>query len=1096
MPVARNIGSLILRRERLIPELEHSGEGNTVVLEKDDLKTEVLQKLVSYTSSITVQEGNLPTVSDALKKTSLRDPQGNPKGFQESGNGQEFFIDSQSSEAASSFSQISNSGQLDNEEAQGGAFRIKKGKSSENIQSGQDILNEVNNLGDQASFVARVKQVQLDNNKYNSDNLFLPPGESALEDDSNIGVGYSQTEFGKYGPRKFPTIEGDTAVKIKLADLKKIGLLSLLQASGEYYIPNDPNDAAQQLGARGSSFAPGLARLGQKITLSNVRPTKIMQDINSAYKKISLDDGIKKDAVKSYGSVNNWLVPFAGLNSTASVASAALLSLTIGNALKRVATLIASRRANNAATSGETTNEVSANPTTEERRTRLGSFIGRTVNQQRSLLETNLDIPQTTHEYFQCVSRGVDIFFGVQNIGVQSRKILDNHGYYNTLLRSVIRNTTDFFKDTLGDFVSPSNGNVGVNDVGVLSNPLGPLEILQRLNNSQLLKFCNILATIGDTALNHEAAGYTLDNDGGVSDVISDIDRIVVDGDLGPDRERSLNPAVLQSVSRLPGQYRNALAWGSNTVKSMYMFPEGIYRGEATYTGASTQANSPTAAVIADLSVNNLHKIKKVTEVQGNRISENDVKAMEEYLEADYMPFYFHDLRTNEIISFHAFLEEANDSFEAEYNETDGYGRIGSVLTYKNTKRNISLGFRVVATNEKDFDHMWWKINKLLTLVYPQYTEGRLVGTSTDKFIQPFSQMPSASPLIRLRLGDVWKSNYSRFGIARLFGVGSRQFALRGQQGQFQYNSTLQRNIEQVTRRMGEQGEYNQGEFAFIRPLFGVGNGSGQRLVGYPRTGDLQDSPTQTGQNIRQGRGGSRGAGINTGFVSLNPNGPPTSITSRGRPLAVQQMMRVQIIRASRTPNGAVRTYRFVVPNPGQNQDGIYACTQYNLQPDPAEIRRVAIRQSNVTPENSATNTTSVITDFFNPEGENGNTIIKAFESTKGKGLAGFIKNIRLDWSNAVWETARHNSRAPMSLRISMDFTPIHDINPGLDSDGFMTAPIYNTGDTMKSFMEMPEERIQNDTDMLNMGRSLLSALPSSNNGNQSGNGGNPIGNV
>ena len=41
-----------------------------------------------------------------------------------------------------------------------------------------------------------------------------------------------------------------------------------------------------------------------------------------------------------------------------------------------------------------------------------------------------------------------------------------------------------------------------------------------------------------------------------------------------------------------------------------------------------------------------------------------------------------------------------------------------------------------------------------------------------QKFIQPFSQIPTASPMIRLRVGDVIKSNYSKFGLARLFGLG------------------------------------------------------------------------------------------------------------------------------------------------------------------------------------------------------------------------------------------------------------------------------------------------------------------------------------
>jgi hypothetical protein len=40
-------------------------------------------------------------------------------------------------------------------------------------------------------------------------------------------------------------------------------------------------------------------------------------------------------------------------------------------------------------------------------------------------------------------------------------------------------------------------------------------------------------------------------------------------------------------------------------------------------------------------------------------------------------------------------------------------------------------------------------------------------------FEQPFSQVVGGTPLIRLRIGDVVKSNYSRFNLSRLFGAGA-----------------------------------------------------------------------------------------------------------------------------------------------------------------------------------------------------------------------------------------------------------------------------------------------------------------------------------
>ncbi len=36
-----------------------------------------------------------------------------------------------------------------------------------------------------------------------------------------------------------------------------------------------------------------------------------------------------------------------------------------------------------------------------------------------------------------------------------------------------------------------------------------------------------------------------------------------------------------------------------------------------------------------------------------------------------------------------------------------------------------------------------------------------------------------------------------------------------------------------------------------------------------------------------------------------------------------------------------------------------------------------------------------------------------------------------------------------MWVKVSISFTPIHDLPPGLDHDGFNRAPIYNVGNIM-----------------------------------------------
>lgn len=1110
-----------LEENRLVPYLENTGPNNTIQIDKDDIRPDVLRRMVAYGVNVTNETINQFPVSNTQGKFSLQDDLGNPAGITDPGeNGQATFtatvheVGFDGKSAEESFRSTSSSGFLDVDSSSGGKFKIKKGKSSSTDQNATDIFKEVNDLGENSPFVKRVRAAQVQNNRFTLGKTLIPrsglnleqgstvesPGSygdgSVREDDSNLGIGYAQQEFGKYGPRKFPSPQGDTAVLVKLRDLKKIGVLTMLQASGEYFIPNNPDDVAQEVAARGAALAPGLARIGQKIDVNRINPVKIMKDVNPDFTKPSLEDNIIRDPVMSYGSVNNWLAPFAGLTSTASIASAALLALTVGGLIKGAAAIINARRP-------ATEPNLGGNPSISDRRKRLGSFLGKVLETDTFRnTEFEINVARTSHDYFLCVSKGVDIFFGVSSATSATSKIAKNHGYYNTIMRTIVRSTTDFLLAATGGMVNTSDAGRerNVNDVKLLGNPAGPLELVQKLNDSLLLKFCNILATIGDIAMNHADAGFTLDENGEVIEFISDIDKIIVDGEIGPRGEASLNPAALQSVSRLPGAYRNALAWGSQTAKSMYLIPNSIFRAEATFLGASDQSRNPTEALASSLAKNNLNVVKGPNGLNGNRILEEDVKALEEYLEASYMPFYFHDIRTNEILSFHAFMESMSDSFEPEYTDVDGYGRIGKAMIYKNTQRRISLEFRVVATSEDDFDSMWYKVNRLIMMVYPQYTQGRQVGTGNNKFIQPFSQLPGASPLVRLRLGDVWKSNYSRFGAARLFGLGSNQFSLEGQNSTLVYNVALLRNREQVTDRMSRRGEFQVGEHAILTPLpTQRSRGAGNRNLGYPRLGNLSDSPGQPSQAQRTGAGGRAGAGVNA-FVSVtnsNSAGGRT-VTPRaspaGAPLVIAQELKVRITGVTNSQTDpTLKLYTFSVPNGGAGRDGIFGCSQHDLRADPAEITRVAANQSSQ--ENlpdTNTNTQKVVSNFFNPAGENGNSVIKAFESTKGKGLAGFIKNLRIDWGDARWETGRHNARAPMMVKVSMDFEPIHDINPGLDSDGFMTAPVYNVGDTMKTWTNgMPEDRNQTDREESLMRRAQQLTFPRSGNGVAVGNGAN-----
>ena len=52
------------------------------------------------------------------------------------------------------------------------------------------------------------------------------------------------------------------------------------------------------------------------------------------------------------------------------------------------------------------------------------------------------------------------------------------------------------------------------------------------------------------------------------------------------------------------------------------------------------------------------------------------------------------------------------------------------------------------------------------------------------------------------------------------------------------------------------------------------------------------------------------------------------------------------------------------------------------------------------------------------------------------------------------WETSEIGSKGPMLLKIDIGFSPIHDIPPGLDSEGMMRGPVYKVGNLMNQMFD------------------------------------------
>ena len=379
-------------------------------------------------------------------------------------------------------------------------------------------------------------------------------------------------------------------------------------------------------------------------------------------------------------------------------------------------------------------------------------------------------VPVTRYPLIQCIEAGARAMF---DIGV-SESSEDGSGRLDTLNYQVVSDSPAFWQAIGSSMLKKfedSNHLLKEAIESYTSEPsTGIVDIYAQLSKSGAIKVLRVLAQIGDNIL------YSTGGKGATSNASTDgvrpfnVDHLL-DG-----------PQTRQSKSRSrTGQTESSLAWRNQSAPGMYLLPRNVIKavqelntfaaGGNPVKGHTTNSLLPKSFIDPNPGFSGNNRARIPTDV---------ARMLEDSLDAEYVPFYFHDLRTNEFIGFHAFLESLTDSYAANFTQSQGYGRVDPVYIYKDTKRNIGFSFYVAATSKEDFDEMWFKINKLTTLVYPQWAKGtKMIDGKESSFIQPFSQVISSTPLIRLRIGDVVKSNYSKFNLARMFGIGDPEFKIK-----------------------------------------------------------------------------------------------------------------------------------------------------------------------------------------------------------------------------------------------------------------------------------------------------------------------------
>ncbi len=511
---------------------------------------------------------------------------------------------------------------------------------------------------------------------------------------------------------------------------------------------------------------------------------------------------------------------------------------------------------------------------------------------------------------------------------------------------------------------------------------------------------------------------------------------------------------------------------------------------------------------------------EKINKKKEKRLSAEHVKQLEEIINSDYMPFSIHDLRTNEIFKFHAFLENYGDSFSVEWEDGGAsFGRMDPIKIYKGTSRKINVDFWLVSMSNDDFDYMWWMVNRLITLIYPQWSapkpaniENQLKAGIWDQvtgkyqgipFSQPFTQIPTGSPVIRLRLGDIFTSNYTKKNLAKMFGFDFKNpTELDGQYRKIEMKKSIFTSItiEDLKTHTRDLKIDNLALTGFLTTGYAKFEDLSDELDGWLTNLDddtftsideyddnfkflyIKDETDTVIDRRLASVGLSRDFGEfyynSTDEIDLKDiNNPPdysTEVTNNDSKYMStgEEMKKIIYIPVHIDNDGSeqvlILLYEVNLPDTTsfQRNDTSTSTDSQNFQfciealSDIISGRLVGVRDAgvelfrrskNLDAFMSATgrkqiNAADEVSIAEGTENIVNNPIVKSFESTLGEGLAGTISEFAVGFERDIpWEL-KDGSRAPIAVKISLGMSVIHDILPGLDDKGIMRAPTYRVG--------------------------------------------------
>ncbi len=655
--------------------------------------------------------------------------------------------------------------------------------------------------------------------------------------------------------------------------------------------------------------------------------------------------------------------------------------------------------------------------------------------------QTLFGVPQNLqHDFSNSFYEGLKGFYGADPDGIGSDPIgffksaFDSSGYYATIVRLVSNDMFDYPE---------------IFDLYNKQDPLSAtVKMFGVMRNSHTLRFIMTLVATGDQILQIQD-GTRINN---AKESFSRLPQAVSMG-AGGSGMMMLGSVALKNLSSRFGKQKHNVYGNIIAPSTTQMDATKPLGGKQFYKNYLGPANGGIYRHKADSFI------------------PDDVRTkFEDILDATYCPFYFHDLRTNEIVSFHAFLTNLNDSYQANYDEVSGYGRVETGKIYKNTQRTLSITFKVCAVSPQDMDTMYLKLNRLLAMVYPQYTAGRGVDIDGKLARAPFSQIPASTPLLRVKVGDVIGSNASQLAVARLYGslegekslgdadaasdisVNSGRLSLGGQSGKDESEKVAASDA--VLIRGHERIFISDGTTAHSTPFTmqeGVNHAINLKEGGDPPVFPLQakmESGTTTHEGLHvlklktilDANGTDVTELFNTHFYEILSGRKKKESGLDGKRISGDRDFDPGGSERSRAA-GSLKL-KFGIIDEDTDASLCVPVTDILSGPGGSFSYYDSSNTKKAHPFIAARSTD----DGLHFTGDKVGSVVKAFQDSGGQGVPGVITSI--DFGNMVENTwgIDDGYRAPITLDVTISYAVVHDIPPGLDSHGLMNSAIYGVG--------------------------------------------------